>query len=160
MKTIPLTKGQIVLVDDIDFNNLRRWKWHAMFQKHRNKYVVARRQRGDMILMSRQIMGLEVGDKRQVDHRNRDTLDCCRNNLRVCTCSQNLMNKPCRGGTSQYKGVSWRKSRDKWRAQININSKKTEIGCFCSEIEAARAYDKAAKQHYGEFACLNFPEII
>ena len=92
------------------------------------------------------------------DHINGDTQDNRRCNLRVCTNSQNQMNKG-KNKTlkNKYKGVE--KFTDTcWRAQITPNGKRVHIGSFRTEEDAARAYDRKAKLYYGEFARLNFPD--
>jgi hypothetical protein len=95
------------------------------------------------------------------DHGYGDGLNNQRYNLRPATSSQNSMNrrKPVlsRVSTSQYKGVS--RVRDRWRVQIkSVDKATTHGGYYSTEIEAAKRYDELAKQHYGEFAKLNFPE--
>src|SRR2546425_1516194 len=94
----------------------------------------------------------------QVDHEDRDGLNNRRYNLRVATHDDNQRNRSCQkrnNRTSQYKGVCLEKG--KWRVRIRVNGKNIEIGRFDSELQAALAYDKAAREHYGEFACCNFP---
>jgi|ERR1041385_872703 hypothetical protein len=93
-----------------------------------------------------------------IDHIDRNPFNNQRSNLRVCTQSQNLANSTKRKGTiSKYKGVTWDKSRNVWKAQIQFEYKHINIGYFNSENEAARAYDRKAKRLFGEFAVLNFP---
>ena len=110
------------------------------------------------IAVHRLIMGLRSGDRMEVDHINHDGLDNRRCNLRICTSAQNLCNrrKNCEA-TSQYKGVYWYGQRNKWRVDVSINGRTKYVGIFANELDAAMAYDLAAKQHYGEFAYLNFP---
>ena len=114
---------------------------------------------GHPILLHRFILNLDFGDPRQVDHINRNGLDCRDSNMRIATSSQNHMNQPKFTGTysSRYKGVSWNKQREKWEVYIQVDYKKIRLGFFNIEEDAARAYDKAAIEHYGEFAILNFP---
>lgn len=89
-----------------------------------------------------------------VDHKNHDTLDCRRGNLRVATRSQNLHNKQHRPTeTSPFKGV--RKANGKWQARLQIDGKNISLGCFVSPVEAARKYNEAAAEAFGEFALLN-----
>ena len=59
-------------------------------------------------------------------------------------------------GTSQYKGVAKRKSR--WRARLRFKGKDINLGQFATEVEAAKAYDAAARQYLEQFALLNFPQ--
>ena len=160
MKQIKLTHGKVALVDDADYDWLNQWKWYA--SRNRDTWYAKRDIRLSSgkqfsISMARQILGLESGDKKQADHINHNTLNNCRDNLRICTLRQNQRNqKPQRNAVSQFKGVSWYKSLGKWIARIGINKEKKYLGCFTKEKDAALAYDKAAIQEHGEFAHLNF----
>jgi len=96
-----------------------------------------------------------------VDHINHNGLDNRKANIRPATHSQNNFNRiiSTRGDlSSKYKGVAWNKSKKKWQARIGIYGKRKHIGHFKDEIQAAKAYDKAAKKYHGEFASLNFPD--
>ena len=93
-----------------------------------------------------------------VDHINHNGLDNRRANLRIATASQNNANSR-RGmnrGRSKYKGVWWDEKAGKWRAGIKCQGKCIHLGMFDDEIEAAKAYDRAAGLYHGEFAVLNF----
>jgi hypothetical protein len=98
-----------------------------------------------------------------VDHINRNPLDNRRENLRVATSSQNNVNKGKikavngKETSSKFKGVSWDKKAQKWKARIKCDGMSTHLGYFDSEEDAARAYDNAAKDRHGEFENLNFP---
>ncbi|MCP4571462.1 MAG: endonuclease [bacterium] len=95
-----------------------------------------------------------------VDHINGDRFDNRRVNLRFCTNAENLRNMAIRGGSSRYKGVHLcptHRGKKKWRAQINRRGRRTFLGYFRTEAEAARCYDFAAVECFGEFARLNFP---
>ncbi|MEN6424184.1 MAG: AP2 domain-containing protein [Phycisphaerales bacterium] len=151
LKRIPLGDGRYVYVDAADFEWLSRWKWHM-----RNGYA-ARNERGEMILMHRQMMQPPAG--MIVDHVNRNKLDNSRINLRICTRGENTRNraKPI-GCSSRFKGVSYDRKTGKWKAGIRSSRKQIYLGIFDTEEEAARAYDAKAVELFGEFARLNFPE--
>lgn len=97
----------------------------------------------------------------EVDHINGDGLDNRRANLRVCTKSQNQRGQRVQGRnkTSVFKGVCWLKDRSRWGAHIKVSRKSVYLGTFKSEIDAALAYDAAARTYFGEFARPNFIEV-
>ncbi|MCF2718009.1 HNH endonuclease [Paenibacillus sp. UKAQ_18] len=111
---------------------------------------------------------LKAPENVDVDHINLNKLDNRRENLRLATKSQNQVNQPSRGGTSNYKGVFRYKSKTKscgkiyiyeyWCAKLMKNGKCVFKKSFKNERAAALAYDEAAIEHYGEFAHLNFPQ--
>lgn len=158
MKEISLTRGLVALVDDEDFEELNQLKWRAM--KY-NKYFRAGRSVRDgkvkhSVYMHRAIMGLCRGDGLQVDHKDLNPLNNQRENLRIATNQQNSFNTRSHRGTSKYKGVWLRGDTKKWAAQIVLDSKAHNLGCYPTEIEAAQAYDVAALKLHGEYAKLNF----
>jgi hypothetical protein len=94
-----------------------------------------------------------------IDHINHNGLDNRKENLRICTNAENVRNsRNSQNNTSGYKGVCWDKSNKKWKARIGKDYKQIHIGCFDILEEAARAYDAKAKELFGEYAQLNFPE--
>ena len=107
------------------------------------------------IILHRYIMKVTDPDI-LVDHKNKDTLDNRRENLRTCDKSQNAANSGPRSG--KYKGVYYRKDTNKWIAQFTYLGKTKHLGSFNSVENAARAYDKAAFEQHGKFAYLNFPK--
>jgi hypothetical protein len=94
-----------------------------------------------------------------VDHINGDKLDDRRRNLRHATQKQNVWNTgPRKRGTSRFKGVSWHATNSSWTAQIRSRGRNITRSGFESEEAAAKAYDDLAREHFGEFARLNFPD--
>lgn len=91
----------------------------------------------------------------ELDHADRKT--CNFSNIRKANRSLNTANSPPRNGR-RYKGFFRDKRDGRYYARIRVNYKWISLGNFASEKEAARAYDKAAKEYFGEFAWLNFPE--
>lgn len=164
MKEIELTQNKFALVDDEDFEWLSQWKWYAIYMSNIRNYYATRKSKRDLktykqkaIYMHRLIMGLKIGDNKQIDHINHNTLDNRKENLRICSRSQNHMNEnPHINCSSKYKGICWDKRAGKWKAYIYINNKPRHLGYFRREIDAAEAYDKAAKKYFREFARLNF----
>ena len=101
---------------------------------------------------------MKISDGLYVDHINGDRLDNRKANLRAATTFENRWNTQKVKGkySSKYKGVKWNKQHKRWIAQIIAKGKVRYHGCFTDEIEAAKAYDQAAKKHHGQFAVLNF----
>lgn len=157
---ISLTKGAFALIDDNDYNDLARHKWHL----HSCGYAARsepRPARG-YILMHRQI--LNAPDHLEIDHLNRIRLDNRKINLRLCTRTENAANLPAlEGHSSKYKGVCWDKSRryqrKPWTAKISIGNRTVNLGRYATEVDAAIAYDRYARCARGQFASLNFPRI-
>ncbi len=146
-------KKAFAIVDEADFAWLSQWDWHV-FENHWHLRV-CRSVLGGYVQMHRELMGFTKGDGRQCDHRNGNSLDNRRMNLRECNSQQNKANSAKKRGKSKYKGVIV--TGDKFRARIGVNYGIIHIGYFNNEDDAGRAYDTAARQHFGEFARLNFP---
>lgn len=93
-----------------------------------------------------------------VDHENRNRQDNRVSNLREADEVENSCNNSYAAGVSQYRGVSWEGRRNRWVANCQVGGKRTQVGRFVNEIDAARAYDEFARRAHGEFANLNFPD--
>jgi hypothetical protein len=159
-RKIELTKGKFAIVDPENFEELNAHKWYAAGCNN-NFYAVryAGRTNGKkkFISMHRQIMG-GTPPGFIVDHKDGDGLNNRKENLRIATSAQNNCNcrKTFKKTTSKYKGVCYNKQRNKYRADIGHNSHRKFLGHFDNEIDAAKAYDEAAKRLHGDFAKLNF----
>lgn len=99
---------------------------------------------------------LILSTTKMVDHINGDVLDNRRSNLRPADHTQNARNQhKIRGKTSRFKGVTFDKRWGKWCAWTCNKGRSKNLGVFTTEEEAARAYDRAVKEQYGEFARTN-----
>lgn len=147
-RKLPITRGLEVLLDEADFVKLSKYRWCALMRGG-TPYAV-RFVSGKALAMHRVIA--EPPEGMCVDHVNHNTLDNRRCNLRVCTKTENLRNRRSWRGASKFLGVS--PSANKWR----VNIQRLYVGTFETQEEAARAYDAKAREFYGEFANLNFPQ--
>lgn len=94
----------------------------------------------------------------QVDHRFGNRLDNRLSEIRATNQSQNMRNRrKNRRSTSRYKGVYFLTERNVWRATIKAEGKKHHLGSYVNELEASHAYDEAAREYFGEYACVNHP---
>lgn len=155
MKEIKLTRGQVALVDDADFEELSKFKWYA--RKHYHTWYAARssypvNKRCGIIYMHVQIMGFPA---REVDHRDRNGLHNWRKNLRAASRSQQMANSS-RPNPTGYRGVT--AHRNGFFVRITKDCVNHYLGYFSDKRAAALAYDKAAIRLHGEFAVLNFPK--
>ena len=152
-RVIRLTNGGFTLVDAEQFDELNKVRWNLAPSGH------VRRSGANKtgVYMHRLIMQAPKGV--EIDHRNRNARDNRKCNLRFCTRSQNMANTlrtaPRKG--SRFRGVIRHECGNykRWVAQIKVNYKYHRLGYFKDEVEAARAYDAAAKLHFGEFARIN-----
>ena len=160
MKEIKITQNKVVLVDDSDFEWLNQWKWQwksgdrSIFgYAHRTQRIKGTKSKLH-IKMHRLIMQAKEGQF--IDHKNGNGLDNRRSNLRLCTLSQNNQNFPLSiSNKSGYKGVSWHKGAKRWRVTIKLEKKQKSLGYYHDLKKAAIAYNKGAKQYFGEFARIN-----
>jgi len=148
MKKIKLSQNKVTLVDDEDYEFLSKWRWYATkagrtYYARRTLYSDGKRR---PLYMHRLILGSRVGE--EVDHKDGDGLNNQRSNLRSCTCSQNAANSV-RNSKTGYRGVC--KYWNKWRVIIGG----IHLGLYDTPKEAAKAYNEAAIEKYGEFARLN-----
>lgn len=171
---IELTKGKTTIIDDVD-GDLMKYRWQA----HQAQSKVWYAQRGEgytnglgekkvkISSMHREILSRILGrapcHAEYTDHINGNGLDNRRINIRVATPRQSTENRRklnphvLLGETSsKFKGVSWHKNIKKWQVAIKYNYKKYHLGYFLNETDAAKAYDRASINYFGEFAKTNF----
>jgi hypothetical protein len=154
---IQLTQGKLALVDDEDYDWLNQWKWCF-----HDGYATRRNLKNTTLRMHRLIMDPPNG--MDIDHANGNGIDNRRFNLRVCTRAQNVMNSIVRSDNkSGFRGVSWHKVQKKYVAYIYLTKfgkpKQMRLGNFYDAVDAAHAYDEAARQLFGEFARTNFDHM-
>ncbi len=159
---IPLTRGYAALVS-IEDKDLAEIKWNHHPIKNRNKHYADRYNSNEKphtvwmhrIIVSR-MLERDLESHEYVDHVDGNGLNNTRSNLRLADSSQNGSNrgKPC-NNTSGYKGVTWYKKYEKWRASIKFQKRDIFLGSFDTKEDAARAYNEAALKYHGEFARLN-----
>lgn len=161
MKQIELTRGMSTMVDDEDFEWLNQYNWFA--HKRRTKMYAARtvwleeggEKKSKTISMHREIMHVSNLNV-IIDHKDLDSLNNQKSNLRICTISQNNANIQSRqGSSSKFLGVYYSKPDRRWKAGVRKNRVAYNLGYFDSEIDAAKAYNVKAVELHGEFANLN-----
>ncbi len=160
-RKIYLGEGHWTIVDADIYYRLGNLKWHLIGSK--GKFYAVRNVKVDdmrttTVRLHREIMNAPAGFL--VDHRNGETMDNRRDNLRIATTCQNMQNrrvKKKQGASSRFIGVYFDKGRKNWIYQLRANGKLVSTGRFATEVDAARARDMAALKYHGEFANLNFP---
>jgi len=164
LKEIPLTRGYVAFVDDEDYEWLSQFKWHVK-KSGRTCYAVRKVTVAPNTykkeFMHNAIMKPKEGE--QVDHIDGNGLNNCRANLRLANHQLQQANRRKTKGVSRFKGVTRvvhkrKRTGDwiRWHARIKFNGKYISLGYFENEEDAARAYDKKARELFGEFAKTNF----
>lgn len=145
---IPLNNGQTAMCDADKFDEVNKHTWTIC-----TKNYVCARINNKNIKLHRYL----YPEWKMIDHINHNKLDNRSCNLREVTPKQNMMNRQKNNinAKSKYKGVTSSRKKDVWRAAIQNNGKTIYLGCFNNEVSAAEAYNKKAKELFGEYACLN-----
>jgi hypothetical protein len=158
---VPLTRGLYATIDEEDLPLVTGRSWWALKTPNSHTYYAMawfgdrEKKGGRCRLMHSLILG--AGPKQRIDHVNGDGLDNRRENIRFATHAQNIANSGLsKANRSGYKGVS--RHGSKWAAFITKDYKGHYIGLFSDPKEAARAYDEKARELFGEYARLNFPD--
>lgn len=153
---IPITKGQVLIIDHDDYELVKQYKWYAttncsVYYARTKKHINGKIAR---ILLHRLITNCPRD--MQIDHIDGNGLNNCRDNLRVCTHSQNQHNKKkMKRNTSGYKGVFFNKRDSNWKSMIMVNKKSVFLGYFSNPEDAYKAYCEAAEKYHGEFKNLD-----
>jgi hypothetical protein len=151
VKIIPLTRGYKTLVDDEDYEYLSQFKWRSQIDRY--VYAVCTIN-GDFQYLHHLLLLPKIGFI--VDHKDRNSLNNQKSNLRYATYSQNNINtNRLTRSSSGYRGVSFHKQSKKWSADICLNYERTRLGLYDTPEMAAVAYNIAARELHGEFARLN-----
>lgn len=145
MQKLSVGNGLFATVDDEDAAYVGCYNWTASKGCIRSKICGKDVHLGTLIGRRMRLFG-------KIDHKDRDYLNNCRVNLRVATTSQNGANRVANSG-KMYKGVHLQ--HGKFVARIGVKGVRIHLGCFDDPITAAKAYDEAAKKHFGEFAATN-----
>lgn len=158
---VPLSQGKVALIDAADAERVLAFKWSAMCPHPGRKRPIWYAMRHDYstspptgIYLHRFILG--AGPGIEVDHVNRDGLDCRRSNLRRATRAQNAQNTRRTGWQSEFRGLGT--SRNRWYAVLEAEGERYRSRVFDSEVEAAKAYDVLSRAFHGEFGIRNFPD--
>ena len=161
-KIISLTRGFEAVVDDEDYDRLVAiGNWCAANRGNKTYAIHSGKRNGKWTTIGMHRVVLEADKGIDIDHINGNALDNQKTNLRLCTNSENQMNRGAdRGSRSQFKGIYWNKKAGKWHGHIMANGHRTFLGHFDDEIDAAKAYDEAARELHGDFARLNFSENL
>jgi hypothetical protein len=153
---IPLSQGFVAIVDAADAPDVSQYRWSAQ-PSGQTIYAQRSIRRPDGGWTTQRLHQFLTGFA-VTDHRNGNGLDNRRANLREATQGQNLFNQRRRRGASGFKGVTYWKRDSTWKAQISCAGTNHHLGYYATALDAAIAYDTAARELHGEFATLNFPK--
>lgn len=161
MIAIPLTSPKygekLFFIDAEDFDKIKHLHWHLDYVKHMDTFYVRNSIRIEGKTKNKKLHRflMNCPEGMIVDHKDGNTLNNTRENLRICSPIENSRNRGKRIGTLKYKGVSYVKSRGFYYAHIRHNDQLIHLGQFEHEVNAAKAYNVAAIKFFGEFARLN-----
>ena len=158
---VELTQGQVTLIDIDDLPLIENIKLFAQWQECKQGYYARygeyKNGKTKILSLHRTIMKAKKGEV--VDHIDGDGLDNRKQYLRICTSSQNAMNRRTKSDNrSGRKGVYW--SGYKWVASISIEGKVVNLGRFYEYEEAVEARERAEKEYYGEYSREEYAELV
>lgn len=149
-KRIFARNGEMIIVDDEDFEYLRQWRWYINAQGYAVGYKDWNKEKKSLVRMHRIINRTPSG--LLTDHINGNKLDNRRNNLRNANRSQNACNSRPRSNSTNHKGVSWDGKNKRWRVQIGLNGKNYVFGRYEEITDAIKVANKKRLELHGEFA--------
>lgn len=154
-KIIYGSKGEIIVVDVEDYEKLNNYNWNCFYYYPRT--FKRSKETGKLIGTCMHNIIMSISSKETfVDHINNNPLDNRKENLRLCSPTQNGYNRKLnKNNTIGYKGVTWHKRDKRFQASIKVAGKKIHLGYFKNAEDAAEAYNKAAIKYFAEFAKLN-----
>lgn len=157
VKYIEMTNGGVAMVNEDVYQFMNQFKWYRSSEGYPTMSRTGNGGIKHSVKMHHLVLGMEPGRTAVVDHINFVKMDNRRENLRICTQSQNSKHIPGwrNKKSSIYKGVFPRIGGKKWRVIVCCDKKRYSVGDFNSETEAAMAYNDAALKLFGEFAHLN-----
>jgi len=140
------------IIDTEDVEKVNNYKWCLAT----DGYVRTSSNGNNMAAIQNIIMNFMAGTNQLIDHRDRNPLNNCKSNFRICTHLENCRNVgKTKRNKSGFKGVCWDKRTKKWSSTIMVNYKNIHLGRFEDIKEAAMAYNKAAIEYFGKFAYIN-----
>lgn len=161
MRAISLNDGLEVLIDDEDYSLVSEFKWYGgKADQARDNWYAQAHALGKTIYMHRLLLGAEPGQ--QLDHIDRNGLNNQKSNLRICTQRQNNAAIPGVKSSTGFRGVEFspQNNRNRYRACLYHQQRRVHLGYFPTAVAAAKHRDNAAREVYGEFAQLNFPDAM
>ena len=164
MKYIKLRDNIYAMVDDEDYGLVSQYKYFAQKSRYGTYYACRQHQKNCFIYhgyLHYDVLGTTPEEIRPlvVDHIDRNPLNCCKSNLRLCTRAQNVYNRgPVPNRSSKYKGVSYdpRRKKNRWRVKLCKEGKPYHVGYFPTEYRAVQMADVWAYRLFGRFAYLNY----
>lgn len=160
MRRIPIANkpGLYAIIDDADYDLVSKHSWSLGTKGY---VIMTLYHPKRTVRMHNYILAVNGLDSLQTDHKDRDKLNNCRDNLRRVTQSVNMQNsdKVSKPTSSKYIGVCWHKRIGKWQAYISTNRLRRCLGYFKEEFDAAQAYNFAAYSFYGPEARFNNARI-
>ena len=147
---IKLTQGKVALIDDVDINIVNQYQWSY----DPKGYAMTNGKDRRTIRMHRLIMLIPEG--MEIDHIDGNGLNNVRNNLRIVTHAENMLNRKLNtNNSSGYKAGTWKADPKKWAAQIQFDGKNHVLGYYEDKLDAAKAYNIAAIKYHNVHARLN-----